>query len=600
MSWSRFAARSHLIYGLAFALVAPAGPLAAPVSRPEGAQSVLADVMKKQPYLIYPGNPAQMEVLWQLSATATSTIEWGTDTNYAAGSTQNDEYGTDHQHIYTIGGLGPSTKYYYRVTTGGYAYTGSFVSAPAPDAQQLKLLAYGDTRTYPATHDQVAAAMIAAFTADPAYQTLALFMGDFVGTGNNETYWTNEFFSPTYTNIRASLANLPYESCMGNHENSSPVLFTKYFPYPWVGGRYWSFDYGPIHVTVVDQYTSYAAGSVQLQWIANDLAASTKTWKIVVLHEPGWSSGRGHANNTSVQTLIEPLCEQHGVSIVFAGHNHNYCRAVVNGVTHITTGGGGAPLEAPLAGQPNVVASAMLNHFCKLAIDAGVLRMEAVNSANGAVIDSFTLVRTVPDVTPPVVTVTSPVGGESWAQGSSHDITWTASDNVAVDSVNVDCSLAGAGGPWQPVAHGLANTGALPWMVPSQPTDSARVRVTAYDHALNAASDVSDGPFRIVDPNTGVGDIEPAVLGLARPAPNPGTGTTLLRFSLPRAGGARLEILDLSGRRRWHTEAEWAAGPHEWRWDGRGERGGRVAAGLYFVRLLTPWGDRMERLVWLE
>ena len=774
MAWNRIAATAQLLAALAFALVVPASVLAAPVPRPDGARSILADVMKKQPYLIYPGSTSQMEVLWQLTATATSTIEWGTDTGYGAGSAPNDEYGTDHQHAYTIGGLAPSTKYYYRVTTNGYAYTGSFTSAPAPGAQQLKFLAYGDTRTNPATHDQVAAAMISAFTADPAYQTFTLFMGDFVNTGNNETYWTNEFFTPTYTNIRAEQANLPYQACMGNHENSSPVLFAKYFPYPWAGGRYWSFDYGPVHVTVVDQYTSYASGSAQLQWIANDLATTTKTWKFVLLHEPGWSSGNGHANNTSVQTLIQPLCVQYGVSLVFAGHNHNYCRAVVNGVTHITTGGGGAPLEAPLAGQPNVVASAMLNHFCKIAIDGGVLRLQAVNSSNGALIDSFTLVRTVADNTPPAVVVTSPVGGEDWKAGSSqaitwtatdnvgvtsvdlaystnggatfpnviasgiansgshawtvpntpsatarvrvlaHDaagnlgrdssatnftidtwtitasagaggtivpngavsvvqgasqhfsiapasnyqvasltvdggpvppdttytflgvaadhvisatfadasapvvqvtspvggeawnegsaqtITWSASDNVSVDSVNVDCSFTGVAGPWQPVAHGLANSGSLPWTVPSQPTDSALVRVTAYDHALNAASARSDSVFRIVDPNAGVGVGGPAVLALARPAPNPGHGTTLLRFSLPQAGHARLEILDLSGRRLWQAESELTAGPHEWRWDGRGGQGGSVGAGLYFVRLVTPWGNRTERLIWLR
>ena len=41
---------------------------------------------------------------------------------------------------------------------------------------------------------------------------------------------------------------------MGNHEGPA-TLFVKYFPYPFVGGRYWSFDYGPIHVTVVDHPT---------------------------------------------------------------------------------------------------------------------------------------------------------------------------------------------------------------------------------------------------------------------------------------------------------------------------------------------------------
>jgi hypothetical protein len=175
---------------------------------------------------------------------------------------------------------------------------------------------------------------------------------------------------------------------MGNHEQSG-VLFTKYFPYPFVGGRYWSFDYGPAHFTVVDQYTIYGPGSAQLDWIETDLASTNKPWKFVYLHEPGWSAG-GHSNNTSVQNYIQPLCEQYDVAMVFAGHNHYYARAVVNGVQHITTGGGGAPLYDPSPGYPNVVTIAKAHHVCTVEIDGGLLHFEAVTPA-AAVLDSFTL-----------------------------------------------------------------------------------------------------------------------------------------------------------------------------------------------------------------
>ena len=97
-----------------------------------------------------------------------------------------------------------------------------------------------------------------------------------------------------------------------------------------------------------------------------------------------------------------------------------------------------------------------------------------------------------------------------------------------------------------------------------------------------------------------MGDGGPAVLALARPMPNPSRGATLLRFSLPQAGHARLEIVDVSGRILWHEEGDREAGAHSLRWDGgtlRGEPGG---AGLYFVRLTTPWGTRTQRLVRLQ
>jgi hypothetical protein len=150
------------------------------------------------------------------------------------------------------------------------------------------------------------------------------------------------------------------------------------------------------------------------------------------------------------------------------------------------------------------------------------------------------------------------------------------------------------------VAHGLANSGSCTWTLPGQASDSALVRVTAYDHALNAGGGTSDSLFHIVNLNVGVGEPGPAVLALARPQPNPSRGMALLRFSLPQAGSARLEILDLNGRRVWVSAGDFPAGPQSCRWDGSSGFGGRVGAGLYFVRLVTPWGNRTERLVWLR
>jgi hypothetical protein len=189
------------------------------------------------------------------------------------------------------------------------------------------------------------------------------------------------------------LAELPYQSCMGNHEESG-VLFKKYFPYPYEADRYWSFDYGPVHFVMVDQYVPYGSGSTQHTWIGNDLAATSKPWKIIVLHEPGWSAGGNHGNNATVQNDIQPLCELHGVSIILAGHNHYYARCVVNDVQHVTTGGGGAPLYTPDTGYPNLVASARAYHYCDIEIDDGTLSFVAV-STSGDTIDAFTLAGTV-------------------------------------------------------------------------------------------------------------------------------------------------------------------------------------------------------------
>jgi hypothetical protein len=352
-------------------------------------REAMLDLFLKRPYLIYPGHPSQMEVLWQLTATNSCTIAWGPDTTCASGSAVTLEYTTSHQHAYTIGSLTPGSKLHYRVTAAGTSYGGSLTAAPPEDAQDLKFFAYGDTRTNGATHDVVAGAIDAAFAADSAYQSLVVSVGDLTSDGRNETYWTDEFFNPAYPNILSMLSHLPYQCAMGNHEEDG-LLFVKYFPYAFVGGRYWSFDYGPAHFVMVDQYTDYSTGSPQLDWIAGDLAASTKHWKFLVLHEPGWSAG-SHENNPSVEAYLQPLCLEYGVSIVFGGHNHYYSRAVVSGVQHITTGGGGAPLYSPNLTYPYIVAGAKANHYCAIEIREPTLVFRALKP-DGTLLDTFTLV----------------------------------------------------------------------------------------------------------------------------------------------------------------------------------------------------------------
>lgn len=348
--------------------------------------SVQWDITRKAPYLIYNGNSSEMEVHWQLTTTQTCTIEWGTSTNYSDGSSTTSEYGSSHQHKYTIENLSAGTKYYYKVTAGDDIHTGSFYSAPDPSATRLKFFAYGDTRSYPEDHDKVAEGMLNEIANDPEFQTFILSVGDLVSDGDREYYWDDEFFNESYTNIINMLAQFPYLSSRGNHEGYG-TLFKKYFPYPYVDSHYWSFDYGPAHFVVVDQYIDYSTGSTQYNWIDNDLASSTKLWKFIYLHEPGWSAG-GHSNEEAVQDYIQPLCEKYKVPIVFGGHNHYYARAVVNGVTHITTGGGGAPLYTPDPSYPNIVATAEAYHYCKIELDDNMLYFSAYDDG-GTRIDTF-------------------------------------------------------------------------------------------------------------------------------------------------------------------------------------------------------------------
>jgi flagellar hook assembly protein FlgD len=76
-----------------------------------------------------------------------------------------------------------------------------------------------------------------------------------------------------------------------------------------------------------------------------------------------------------------------------------------------------------------------------------------------------------------------------------------------------------------------------------------------------------------------------------RMRPNPFATSTSMVCWLPRAGHARLRVLDIGGRLiRTFTFERASSGEHAVVWDGRDDRGSRVAPGIYTVRLDAP-GD---------
>lgn len=90
----------------------------------------------------------------------------------------------------------------------------------------------------------------------------------------------------------------------------------------------------------------------------------------------------------------------------------------------------------------------------------------------------------------------------------------------------------------------------------------------------------------------------PAALRLLPPSPNPVRAGTALRFALPGAAHVRLALYDVTGARaRTLVDEARAAGVHEIRYDGRGDDGRPLAAGVYFARLDAGRTSCTQRVV---
>ncbi|HEX5044677.1 MAG TPA: matrixin family metalloprotease [Candidatus Polarisedimenticolaceae bacterium] len=110
---------------------------------------------------------------------------------------------------------------------------------------------------------------------------------------------------------------------------------------------------------------------------------------------------------------------------------------------------------------------------------------------------------------PRALTLTSPNGGETWAAGTVHAVTWTSPAEAGPDAgtVTVEWS-ADSGNSWSTVAAGEPDDGTYLWVVPDSQGWGRRVRVRRYNRVVPTpapypaacSQDASDASFTIGPP----------------------------------------------------------------------------------------------------
>ena len=371
-----------------------------------GLQGFAAD-MRKGPYLIYPNNPKKMTVLIQANGLpTTSSIRWGTTTDYSNGTADMEVFGDDHQYRKTIEGLTPNTRYFYEVDLDGTKHTGSFRSAPAVDATSAVIYATGDTRTNPSNVNKVLHAMVNDINEDVENrESVWLHCGDWVD-GDKEHRW-DQYFEREYPDTLETMRRISTMGCRGNHEDGADNYY-KYWPYaetveqttvplpepePESLIHYYSFDYGPVHIAVVDCMSDVKQESDQYKWLVADLQASTKPWTILQWHKPAYSSG-GHGSSGYMQDMVENLqAEGITIDVVNAGHNHLYVRIEVDGIVHLTTGGGGVSGTTKPGSLGGIIKAGYQGFsFARLEVVGSNLFGEVKNE-KGEVVDTFRIAK---------------------------------------------------------------------------------------------------------------------------------------------------------------------------------------------------------------
>lgn len=227
-------------------------------------------------------------------------------------------------HKAVVTGLAPGTTYTYRVGSGeadGWSEVFSFrteANSPEPftflNVTDSQGVTEADFARYGETLDR-------AFAQFPEARFI-VHNGDLTEDPEDPLGWIH-FFAKT----QRWVASIPLMPVTGNHDEveGDARAFTAHFNLPRSGakgtnsGTNYSFDYGTVHVAVLNSEGQY---DKQEAWLRRDLAQTDKPWKIVALH-------RGPYGGNSFEKVMDwtDVFDEYGVDLVLQGHNHEYSRS---------------------------------------------------------------------------------------------------------------------------------------------------------------------------------------------------------------------------------------------------------------------------------
>ncbi|RZO64810.1 MAG: metallophosphoesterase family protein [Sandaracinaceae bacterium] len=315
----------------------------------------------------------------------------------------------------TLRGLSPNAAYCYEIVEDGVVLARNLRLDTAWDGtgRPVRILALGDSGS--GSDDQLA--VRDAFmerSLEGGEHDIFLHLGDMAyGSGTFSEF--EERFFDIYQGL---MHRVPVYPTMGNHEaktdNGQPYLDVYHLPEVALREadqeRYYSFDYGNAHFTVLDSNDASLIpifldvnGRItddMFDWMVEDIGGSDADWQIVVMHHPFYSSSERGIRHGTVEQFRSVL-EELGVDLILAGHDHHYERSVPlyggctdvepRGLTEIIAGGSGASLRTIEPGQWFSAAAYNEDYsYLSLEIHGCVAHGRALNTAN-EVVDEFDL-----------------------------------------------------------------------------------------------------------------------------------------------------------------------------------------------------------------
>ncbi|HET6995275.1 MAG TPA: metallophosphoesterase family protein [Chitinophagaceae bacterium] len=309
------------------------------------------------PYLQV-ATPTSIIVRWRTDELDVSFVRYGKEPGILNGIAGNSTRTNDH--VVTLTGLEPYTKYYYLVEgfrdTLQWDERNHFTTLPPAESEnKYRIGVFGDCGTNSTnqlnTRDQFLKYL------DKNVLNAWILVGDNAYSFGKDMEYQTNFFN-VYKDIL--LKQSPLFPAPGNHDyqdeyysaefaqRSGEVAYYRNFTMPTKGeaggvpsntSSFYSFDIGNIHFLSLDSQGEEDNGTrlfdttgSQVKWVKRDLEANkNKEWIIAYWHHPPYSMGSHNSDRETQMVKIRqnliPILERYGVDLVICGHSHSYERS---------------------------------------------------------------------------------------------------------------------------------------------------------------------------------------------------------------------------------------------------------------------------------
>jgi predicted phosphodiesterase len=160
--------------------------------------------------------------------------------------------------------------------------------------------------------------------------------------------------------------------------------------------EYFRFSVGDYQFILLNSQAFYGSGErdAQTGWLEEQLKDQSVRHSIIVTHIPPFTSGKYEKDGGPLRSRWVPLFEASNVRLVLSGHDHNYQRLEVNGITYVVSGGGSTSLYPLSLAHPNAKVFERRSHFVLLELYRD--RIELISIARGGeVLDRTTILLPV-------------------------------------------------------------------------------------------------------------------------------------------------------------------------------------------------------------